>query len=237
MMIRKAIRAVFVVCLVAIGLALPSLPLTGRSVLVWLQQEGIRLTAISDKWREEQPIKPEKAKAKEEAARLAGKSSGSPPTPVGENARGCRPGEDALATIPHREHYQMLAECIKVIGSVRSEPHSDQDGVQFDFDPESAYAHLFAPEESEVETGQTHQLAKPVVGLGVIVPADLPGCHPGQPIRRGATEPGAAGVCSGLDVIVPSPGTRVKITGAFVFDRENKVHVICPVWSIVPLPD
>jgi hypothetical protein len=232
---RRFVRILFVIVLVAVGLTLPSIPPTGRSVLVWIQREAIRLSTMSDQWREEQT--PSKAQSKSEAGAVAPKPASKAGPPAGEAAKGCRGGEDVLATVPHREHYQVLAECITVVGTVRSEPHSDPDGVVFDFTVDPHDSHLFASDESEVETGQSHQRPKPAIGLGLIVPADLPGCKPGEVIKRGYPEPGSVGTCSGLDVVVPPPGTEVKITGAFVFDRENKLHVICPVWSIEPIPD
>ncbi len=232
---RRFVRILFVIVLVAVGLALPNIPPTGRSVLIWIQRQAISLTATPDTWREEQP--PGKAQANSSAAAVAKKSTGNVSPSGSESAKGCRGEEDVLATIPRREHYQVLTECITVVGTVRSEPHSDPDGVQFDFVVEPRDSHLFAAEGSEVETGQSHQTVNPVIGLGLIVPADLPGCKPGEVIKRDHAEPGNVGICSGLDVVVPPPGTKVEITGAFVFDRENKLHVICPVWSITPIPD
>jgi hypothetical protein len=225
----------FLLCvLIAIAFALPSIQPSGRSILVWIQQKALRANAPSDAWREaHKPAKAEKANANANA-KAAGGSAGNLPVSGEAAKKGCRAEGEALTTIPHPEHYQLLAECVTVLGTVRSEPHRDPDGLLFNFDVDPSYLHLFVAEKTEVEKGQTHQKLKPAIGTAIIVPADLPGCEPGQQIKQKRSGTTTFVPCSGLGVVVPPPGTKIEITGAFVFDRESKIHVICPVWSITP---
>lgn len=64
-----------------------------------------------------------------------------------------------------------------------------------------------------------------------IVPADQPGCTPGQPPRP--TEGTYSyGLCSGADVATPLVGEQVAVTGPYVLDADHGWMEIHPVWSI-----
>jgi hypothetical protein len=67
-----------------------------------------------------------------------------------------------------------------------------------------------------------------------IVPADQPGCTPGQPPRP-ATGSYDYGTCTGADIAVPAFGSRISITGPYVLDRDHGWTEIHPVWSIGPV--
>jgi hypothetical protein len=67
--------------------------------------------------------------------------------------------------------------------------------------------------------------------LGEIVPADKPGCTPGQPPRppEGTYN---YGICTGADEADPAVGSHVIITGPYVFDQNHDWNEIHPVWHI-----
>lgn len=74
-----------------------------------------------------------------------------------------------------------------------------------------------------------------------IVPADQPGCTPGQPPPLPSSAYiGASysyGVCSGADISTPPIGAHVKVTGPYVLDTDHGWMEIHPVWSIVVTGD
>jgi hypothetical protein len=59
-----------------------------------------------------------------------------------------------------------------------------------------------------------------------IVPADQPGCTPGEPVRFG--------VCTGAHIAAPAPRSVVFVTGPEVIDRRDGGVEIHPVWKIAP---
>jgi hypothetical protein len=64
-----------------------------------------------------------------------------------------------------------------------------------------------------------------------IVPADQPGCAPGQPPRP-AEGTYSYGICTGADVATPPIGGQVTVTGPYVLDTDHGWMEIHPVWSI-----
>jgi hypothetical protein len=69
-----------------------------------------------------------------------------------------------------------------------------------------------------------------------IVPADKPGCTPGQPpIPSQGTY--NYGLCTGANETNPALGTKVRITGPYVLDEDHggwaEIH---PVWAIASGP-
>ena len=69
-----------------------------------------------------------------------------------------------------------------------------------------------------------------------IVPADQPGCTPGQqpPLPPTAyTSPSYSyGTCTGADIVTPPLGAQVTVTGPYVLDTDHGWMEIHPVWSI-----
>src|SRR5581483_7012743 len=64
-----------------------------------------------------------------------------------------------------------------------------------------------------------------------LVPADRPGCTPGQPPRP-AVGNYDFGVCSGLAIATPSVGEHVAVTGPYVRDGVHGWMEIHPAWAI-----
>lgn len=63
-----------------------------------------------------------------------------------------------------------------------------------------------------------------------IVPADQPGCVPGQPPappRDGVD----AGICTGANISPPEVGRHIAATGAHVLDTEHGWMELHPVWG------
>ena len=79
-------------------------------------------------------------------------------------------------------------------------------------------------------------------GITEIVPADQPGCAPGQPPkpRLGAwvrlwemrSRHFDLGICTGANIASPPIGTRVEIVGPYVLDAKHGWMEIHPVWSV-----
>jgi hypothetical protein len=67
-----------------------------------------------------------------------------------------------------------------------------------------------------------------------IVPADQPGCTPGQPPRPSNGSYGY-GLCTGADLATPAVGAAVSVTGPYVLDADHGWMEIHPVWSITVL--
>ncbi len=67
-----------------------------------------------------------------------------------------------------------------------------------------------------------------------IVPADQPGCTPGQPPRpsHGSYD---YGICTGAGLVTPPLGATVSVTGPYVLDADHGWMEIHPVWSIMIL--
>jgi len=67
-----------------------------------------------------------------------------------------------------------------------------------------------------------------------IVPADRPGCTPGQPPRPsyGTYD---YGICTGADIATPPVGAEVSVTGPYVLDSDHGWMEIHPVWSVTVL--
>jgi hypothetical protein len=66
-----------------------------------------------------------------------------------------------------------------------------------------------------------------------IVPADKPGCTPGQPPRP-ASGSYDYGICTGADESDPAVGSHITVTGPYVDDTNHDWNEIHPVWAISP---
>jgi hypothetical protein len=117
-------------------------------------------------------------------------------------ASGCRPG-DPLANVWGPSRLRVVSSCVTVHGVIGgSSRQSDGD------------LHV----AMRLDSGGSVRLE--------VVPADQPGCTPGQPVRYG--------ICTGADVAVPAPGTAASVTGAKVIDTNDGGVEIHPVWQITP---
>lgn len=63
-----------------------------------------------------------------------------------------------------------------------------------------------------------------------IVPADQPGCIPGQRLPA-ASDGNNLGVCTGADLVPPEHGRHIAATGPHVLDTEHGWMEIHPVWG------
>lgn len=59
-----------------------------------------------------------------------------------------------------------------------------------------------------------------------VVPADQPGCRKGEPIEHDK------GTCTGAHLRPPTPGSHVRVTGPWAYDRNHGHMEIHPVWGI-----
>ncbi|MHB8438588.1 MAG: hypothetical protein ACYDD4_05425 [Acidimicrobiales bacterium] len=69
-----------------------------------------------------------------------------------------------------------------------------------------------------------------------IVPADQPGCTPGQPPLLPPTAYTSSsysyGICTGADIATPPVGAQITVTGPYVLDGDHGWMEIHPAWSI-----
>ena len=75
--------------------------------------------------------------------------------------------------------------------------------------------------------------------MAEIVPADQPGCTPGQPPPLPPTAYRSSsydyGTCTGADIATPPMGAQVKATGPYVLDTDHGWMEIHPVWAVTVL--
>jgi hypothetical protein len=145
---------------------------------------------------------------------------------------GCRPG-NPLANVRDPERLKLVRPCIAVHGFVRSvQQMGDGDfHVNLELDPEQQA--LLNGRNIEAQNGQL---------VTEIVPADQPGCTPGQPpkLRLGAwvrlwemhSGHFDLGICTGANIASPPIGARVEIVGPYVLDANHGWMEIHPVWSV-----
>lgn len=118
------------------------------------------------------------------------------------------------------DRLKVVNPCVTITGVV-AEVHTDNpDGDRtFNLRLDAAYASM----ENDVNRREG--------GLHVeIVPADQPGCVPGQPVHHGDVK--GLGTCSGADVPTPSVGQHVTVTGAYVYDGSNGWYELHPTWAL-----
>ena len=133
----------------------------------------------------------------------------------------CRTG-DPLANVYHPSRLTIVRPCATVIGvvaGVRAEPDGDVH-VNLDLDP--AFAGLVNDRNVSGEHGAL---------VVEIVPADEPGCTPGQPPRP-ATGTYDYGRCTGADEPTPNVGDHISVTGPYVLDTAHGWMEIHPAWAI-----
>lgn len=154
---------------------------------------------------------------------------GSVITPSSGSATGpsrCRSG-DPLANVYHPNRLKVVKPCVTVSGMVESVRSEDDGDVHFDVALDPAYKQLLT------STNFADQHGWLVVE---IVPADEPGCTPGQPPRP-AHGTYNYGICTGADESPPSVGSHVFVTGPYVLDEDHggwaEVH---PAWAIASSP-
>ncbi len=145
---------------------------------------------------------------------------------------GCRTG-DPLAGVHHPARIKVLKSCIAVTGTVVSARRNSDGDNKFNLKPDPGGEHLVNQRNEAVQGGSL---------LCEIVPADQPGCVPGQrvAVRLGLMEqvdrwfkgPYEFGVCTGAAISMPVVGSRVTVVGPLVTDLAHGWNEIHPVWSL-----
>jgi hypothetical protein len=136
----------------------------------------------------------------------------------------CRSG-NPLANVYHPDRLQLIAACKTATGVIRSITHESDGDYHFDLQLDPAYANL-------INTGNVSNQHGWLVAE--IVPADEPGCTPGQPPKP-VSGTYNYGYCTGADITTPPIGTHVSVTGPYVLDQNHGWMEIHPVWRIVRL--
>jgi hypothetical protein len=137
-------------------------------------------------------------------------------------ATACRTGSP-LANVYHPNRLTVVSACMTVSGTVES-VRSERDGdTHFDLALDAQFSSLLKPGNFSDQHGWL---------VAEVVPADKPGCTPGQPPRP-ATGSYDYGMCSGADEVTPAIGSHVYVTGPYVLDEDHggwaEVH---PVWAV-----
>jgi hypothetical protein len=106
---------------------------------------------------------------------------------------------------------------------VRTVQAEDDGDTHFDLALDAAFANLLKPANYSGQNGWL---------VAEIVPADKPGCIPGQPPRP-ATGTYNYGICTGARETAPPIGSHVNVTGPYVLDEDHggwaEIH---PVWQV-----
>jgi hypothetical protein len=149
-----------------------------------------------------------------------------PPTAAHTTSSACRPG-DPLANVYHPDRLLVVKPCMTVSGTVRSVTAEADGDTHFDLALDGSFVSLLKPANY---TGQHGWL------VAEIVPADKPGCVPGQPPRP-ASGTYDYGTCTGAGETAPPIGTHVYVTGPYVLDEDHggwaEIH---PVWQVSTTP-
>lgn len=134
----------------------------------------------------------------------------------------CRSG-DPLANVYHPNRLRVMKSCTTISGVVKTVRSEDDGDVHFDVALDPTYTSMLTRANSSYQHGWL---------VVEIVPADEPGCTPGQPPRpaHGTYD---YGICTGADESPPAVGSHVYVTGPYVLDEDHsgwaEVH---PAWAI-----
>lgn len=136
----------------------------------------------------------------------------------------CRAG-DPLANVYHPYRLHVVRACLTVTGTVVAVRHEQDGDIHFNVRLDPADAGLVNDRNVSEEGGAL---------VAEIVPADEPGCSPGQPPRP-ASGTYDYGTCTGADETAPSLGARVSVTGPYVLDADHGWMEVHPAWSVTTL--
>ncbi len=150
-------------------------------------------------------------------------------SPAATTARpggGCRSG-DPLANVYHSHRLKVENPCLTVTGTVAYVRGENDGDVHFDLSLPASETSLLDQANYAHEDGQL---------VAEIVPADQPGCTPGQPPPLPPTAYRSSsynyGICTGAGIATPPLGAQVQITGPYVLDSDHGWMEIHPVWAI-----
>lgn len=117
-----------------------------------------------------------------------------------------------------------------VTGTVAYMRNEDDGDVHFNLALPASESHLLDQDNYSHEDGQL---------VAEIVPADQPGCTPGQspslPPTAYRSNSYNYGTCTGADIATPPTGAQVRISGPYVLDSDHGWMEIHPVWAVTVL--
>jgi hypothetical protein len=132
-----------------------------------------------------------------------------------------------LANVYHPYRLQVRNDCITVTGTVAYMSSESDGDLHVDLSLPASESNLLNQANYAREHGEL---------VTEIVPADRPGCTPGQPppLPPSAHESSSYsyGICTGADLVAPSVGTQVTVTGPYVLDTDHGWMEVHPVWAI-----
>jgi hypothetical protein len=135
-----------------------------------------------------------------------------------------------FANVYHPYRLQVRSGCMTATGTVAYVRNEDDGDVHFDLSVPASEAGLLDQANYSYEDGQL---------VAEIVPADQPGCTPGQapPLPPTAHRSSSYnyGVCTGAHIKTPPMGAQVSVTGPYVLDADHGWMEIHPVWSVTVL--
>jgi len=153
--------------------------------------------------------------------------SSSTAPPVSTTA--CRPG-DPLANVYHPYRLQVRSDCMTVTGTVAYVRGEGDGDVHINLALPASESHLLDHDNYTYENGDL---------VAEVVPADQPGCTPGQPPPLPPTAYRSTsydyGTCTGADIATPPQGSQVRISGPYALDSDHGWMEIHPVWSVTVL--
>jgi hypothetical protein len=120
---------------------------------------------------------------------------------------------------------KLRKRCLSVIGTVAYVRVEDDGDVHVDLKLPPSEDHLLNSVNMSEQYGQL---------VTEIVPADRPGCTPGEPPRP-AQGTYNYGTCTGADIHIPPIGALVRETGPYVLDADHGWMAIHPIWKVVIL--
>lgn len=153
-------------------------------------------------------------------------SAAGAPAPSGRSSGACRSG-DPLANVYHPYRLHIVKNCTTVTGTVAYVSLENDGDIHVNLSLPPSESNLLDAANIADEYGNL---------VTEIVPADQPGCIPGQPPPL----PPAAyrsysysyGSCTGADVATPVVGAQVAVTGPYVLDADHGWMEVHPVWSM-----
>lgn len=130
----------------------------------------------------------------------------------------------------HPYRLKVQNACMTVTGTVAYVRNEDDGDVHFNLSLPPDESHLLDQANYDHEHGEL---------VVEIVPADQPGCTPGQPPHLPSTAYTSSsysyGICTGADIPTPPLGAQVSVTGPYALDSDHGWMEIHPAWSITVL--
>lgn len=149
-----------------------------------------------------------------------------PAAPSGRFSGACRSG-DPLANVYHPYRLHIVKSCITVTGTIAYVSRENDGDIHVNLSLPPSESNLLDAANIADEYGNL---------VTEIVPADQPGCTPGQPPPLPPTAyrsySYSYGICTGADVVTPVVGAQVAVTGPYVLDTDHGWMEIHPVWSM-----